>query len=87
MIVKCGLSVAGGRHLGEGALGWSWRVGWFFFIEFRVLEQQNDGSYLRLRKTAVVADRKVGEGVRLEAETQVIGPGTRGLLILSWWGR
>lgn len=51
------------------------------------MEQQNDGSYLRLRKTAVVADRKVGEGVRLEAETQVIGPGTRGLLIHSWRGR
>lgn len=39
-------------------------------IELRVLEQQNDGSYLCLRKTAVGADRKVGEGVRPEAETR-----------------
>lgn len=35
----------------------------------------------------MVADRKVREVVRLEAETPVIGPGTLGLLIHSWWGR
>lgn len=45
------------------------------------------GHYLCLKKTAVVAGRKVGGGVRLEAETQVIGPGTLGLLIHSWRGR
>lgn len=52
-----------------------------------MFEQQNDESYLRLRKTALVADRKVGDGFRLEAETPVIRPGTLGPLIHSRWGR